>query len=131
MDYEAVYTIDLTAYGMPEKELVLSAPTFGRKVAARNASTAKAKVSRNGKETSLTDIGAADQEIIGLLAYVERAPFQVTLQGFMGFMDRLDSVKKGNADHLWDEIIADIRRIAEGNDGPFAGSQQAETEISE
>lgn len=131
MDYEMSFTIDLTAYGMPGSTLVLSAPDFARKVAARNMSTRKAKFSRNGDTPTVTDLGVADQEIINLLAFMESGPFQRTVDGFMGFMARLDGVRKGNADRLYDEIMKDVGAIVEGEDGPFADSQGQETANSE
>lgn len=131
MDYESVYTIDLTDFGAPGQTLAVSAPTFGRKVRAKNARTMGAKVSRNGGETVVSDLGAADQEIISLLAFVEAAPFQPTLQSFLAFMDRLDDAKKGNADRLYDELVLTVKKVMEGEDGPFADSQPAETANSE
>lgn len=131
MDYESVYTIDLIEYGVAGEPITISAPTFGRKVRAKNARTMSAKVSRNGGETTVSELGAADQEIISILAFVESAPFQPTLQSFLAFMDRLDGVKKGNADRLYDELVLTVRKVMEGEDGPFADSQPAETASSE
>lgn len=131
MDYESVYIIDLNGYGMTGQTIRVSAPTFGRKVRAKNARTVNARISRNGEETSITELGAADQEIISMLAFVEDGPFPITLAGFLGFMDSLDAVKKGSADRLYDELVLDIKRLMEGDDGPFAGSPPAETASSE
>jgi len=131
MDYETKYEIDLTEYGMPGKMIVVSAPDFGRKVRAKNMSTCKAKFSREGSTSTVTEIGAADQEIINLMAYIESAPFQLTVPGFMGFMTQLDAVRKGNADRLYDILMSDAGAIVEGDSSPFADSQAQETASSE
>lgn len=131
MDYESIYTIDLTEFGMPGQSVAVSAPTFGRKVRAKNARTMSAKVSRSGGETTVSELGAADQEIISIMAFIESAPFQPTLRSFLDFMDGLDAVKKGNADRLYDELVLTVKKLMEEEDGPFADSQPAETASSE
>lgn len=132
MDYESVYTIDLSGYGRPGETMTVTAPSFSRKVRTRNLLLKGARVNgRNGKPT-LEDLdNLADMEIISMLAYIGEAPFQPTVPSFLEFMDSLDAVRKGNADRLYDEISKYVKRINTGDDGPFAGSQQAGTESSE
>jgi hypothetical protein len=129
MDLEAKLTIDLEKYGR-DGTIVVSAPDFARKVRAKNM-MGNAKISRTSNGVTVDGIGAGDSMIISMIGYIEEAPFQLTLKGFMDFMASLDAVRKGMADELFTELEEVIAVIVEGGASPSNPSPRQENASSE
>lgn len=129
MDLEAKLTIDLEKYGC-DGTIVVSAPDFARKVRAKNM-MGNAKISRTSNGVAVDGIGAGDSMIISMIGYIEEAPFQLTLKGFMDFMASLDAVRKGMADELFTELEEVIAVIVEGGASPSNPSPRQENASSE
>lgn len=123
--------IDLTEYGDENAKIVL-APMSG---SARNRMLNEVGRCCNvpmkkGTIPTMDRVASGDVQIIMLMAYVKSAPFEPTLKGFLGYMDKLDEKEIGKGCELQDRIAAEVEKIAKGDLSPLSNSQAAETPSS-
>lgn len=123
--------IDLEDYGT-DGEIVLSAPGIRRMRELKNEMSRPARVSKKGSEVSVSEVQQGDMEILGILVYVQSAPFERNVESFLEFCDKLAEIKRGNDNRLYDAMIDAVKRIDTGEAAsPLEGSPAAETASSE
>ena len=71
--------------------------------------------------------GKADAILLKALCYVESGPFERTKESFFAYTDKLDNIKRGNGQKLYNEMLAVIERIDAGETSPSADSPGAES----
>lgn len=119
--------INLEEFG-GKGEIVMSAPTFRRKVEYENLCGMQGRVELNGKE--LKKAMAGNLKILVLIEFTEKAPFRKDVEPFLKFMDGLEEAG-GDPDGLYDRMFEAVDEIKGGKTSPFAGSPAAETGNSE
>ena len=121
---------DLADFGL-EGTLVMRAPNRRKKNDLKNAVGRCTKLvqGENGPEIEEADLG--DMEICNILAYVYKAPFTITLKGYLEYADLLSKYGKDDEEEqLYDFMMESVREIKEAG-SPFADSQSATIESSE
>lgn len=71
--------------------------------------------------------GKADAVLLKTLCYVETGPFERTKESFFEYTDKLDAVKRGNGEKLYNDMLAAIKEIDDGVTSPSADSPAAES----
>ena len=128
MEFCTDIRIDLGAYGMDGKAIEMGLPTFRRKVEYRNEVGRMIRLTGDG---TADNIPIGDMAILRVLKYINKAPFQITLAGFMAFCDKLDSVQVGAAERLFEELQTAADNIEKEENSPFVPSPEAVTDSSE
>lgn len=122
-----IIEIDLAEFG-GSGIMEMSTPTLRRITAMRNAigdCTQMSQVSgSDGVVIDRTRLG--DVEIISTLAYVRKAPFRATLDGFLEYGDTLDDKSVGSAQALYNKMVSTVKEIDKGEGSPFVPSPAAE-----
>lgn len=127
MDMECRFVIPLEKYGA-EGSVTMSAPTIRRAVELKNMIGRMARINGRDHSVDLSQVDAGDMEVLGVLVYVEEAPFSRTVPSFLEFCDTLD---KGRDRELFSEMERYAECIDKGECSPLPGSQEAETQNSE
>lgn len=133
MDLKKEIRIDLGKYGA-EGEIVLRTPTLRKIIELKNARSryASVKINRDNMNEGTGIIAdEGDLDVLAHMAYVASAPFKTTVQGFLGFTDKLDAECPGAGLALWNEIAEGVEKIDEEPNSPFVSSPGAEKETSE
>lgn len=113
--------IELSDYGMTG-QIVMMRPN-GRKIRDFYNSMGRYINKGRGNEMSLKDDAPlGDIQIATVLQYVYDAPFEATIDGFLGYSD---SMRPGDSARLWADMSANMEVIDKG--GPLADSPSAET----
>ena len=121
--------IDMEKYGDAGQKVILRKPSFRMRNNIRN------QMARDGllvddPESECIKERAADVILYGALMTVSSAPFPVTLEGFYDYCDKLDTVKYGNSDRFWAELLVSSTEI-QSSDSPFVASPSQEKQTSE
>lgn len=96
-------TIDLEKYG-GTGSIVIGEPYFTRKVMTKNKAASLMKVSRDGGHEIVQDANPADIEVLSMLQYVRKAPFETDLKSFYAYCDKLDDKEVGSASAMYAAI---------------------------
>lgn len=118
MDLKTEKLIDLTAYGATG-EVVMSAPTLRRTIDMKNEMGKGARIIRKGGSVTMEDAPQGDMEILGILTYVEKAPFKRTVESFLTFCDELDANDRGSASRLFDDMAIAAYELDQGGASPL------------
>lgn len=115
--------IDLTEYGL-SGEITLEAPGFFKKKQFQN-NVGKCTHFKDieMKEIESQDIG--DMMIYRVMQFIVTAPFKFeSIDGFYKFMERVDKVKFGNADKLFEAMQKACAELEEDKNRPLEESQE-------
>lgn len=126
MDYKSRITIDLSEYGQ-EGTVEIGAPTFRRKIELSNEISRQMTIEQSRTGVKVDNLSGGRWSIMQRMAYVTRAPFRTTYEGFLEYTDMMDAQDPGSADRLWDAICEAVKRIDEGGASPLEPSQGAGT----
>ena len=121
-----VRIIDMNDFGW-DGTLTIRAPNARKNNEFKNAMSKYLRYER-GNMVLKEDVPMGDMEIAMAMSYVRDAPFQTTIEGFLGFCDMLDD-QGGDSSALLDTIQRCIMEV--DGDSPFADSPSAGTESSE
>lgn len=118
--------IDLAEYDMAG--MVEMGVPSQRNLTMRDNALGNCTVSKmvNG-EPIIVETRIGDAEMIRVLTYVRKAPFNNTVKSFLDFCDRMEP---GKDTALFDRMRK-AKETIEGEMSPFADSQEAETETSD
>ena len=118
--------IDLKKYG-GEGFVEMMFPPLSRSAEMDNIiANMLIKIDDNGKVIR-NNTGGAEAILLKMLCYVESAPFDRTKESFFAYTDKLDAVKRGNGQKLYDEMTAAVKKIDAGETSPSADSPAAES----
>ena len=118
--------IELETFG-GEGVIEIGLPTLSMKVRLKNELGRRARMKVVNGEQTLTYDDIGDVEVLKALAYVRSAPFPKSLQGFLTYCDKLDTVKVGNGEALFTAINEAIEEVT-ASPGPLEDSVSATTE---
>ena len=104
-------------------------PSMRKKVMMKNELGRCTETEVVNGQTVIKDARVGDAEIVRLMAYVNKAPFQPTLNGFLTYCDQMDEKDFGSAERLYQDIILTVEEI-DKEAGPLGDSQPAETPSS-
>lgn len=129
MDMDMCVSIDLEEFGLPGQEVVMSAPSVTRMTKLKNAMSRASSIRRNrNDDLSLEDIQKGDLDLLGVLVYVESAPFDATVPSFLTFCDELYARKRGSDSRLLSKMEDTAHRIDRGEvASPLENSADATT----
>ena len=118
--------IDLKKYG-GEGFLEMMFPPLSRSAEMDNIIAGMlVKMDENGNVVR-NPSGNAEAILLKVLCYVESGPFERTKESFYAYTDKLDSIRRGNGQGLYNEMLEAIKRIDEGETSPSADSPVAES----
>lgn len=129
MTYTGIIAVELSDYG-GEGTVELCAPSLRKVREAQNIVGKYSKFNTRTGENIVDGSHISDIQIIGLMSYIRKAPFDTTLDGFLDYGDILDEKTPGSATRLMNDLISVARGIDNGDVSPFVPSPEAETEIS-
>lgn len=130
MDVRPKITVDLTEYDMTG-EIVMEPLTFRRDIEMRNAIGACMHYEGAGDNMKVSGQDVGSILVHSVLGYITQAPFKISYEGFMNFMDRCDRQKPGLASEVFARLQAESKRIKEGDLSPFGSSGESPTGTSE
>ena len=111
-----IISIDLTEYGM-EGAIEMRKPSLRRQNEFKNAVSKYIRVSQDRQLSVTETIPMGDLEILMTLQYISKAPFAVTLEGFLEYTDGMEPEC---AVALMDRMGECVKEIDESS--PFVGS---------
>lgn len=116
--------IDLAKYG-GDGYVEVGYPSFRRlKLAERNATKYLTKVV-NGVPQIVSD-GVIEADMERMMAYIESAPFPLSVDGFFEFTDSLDKIKRGSGEEFYRDVVEAIEKVKDGSASPSPSSPEAE-----
>lgn len=128
MDMSMCVTIDLGEYGLPGQQIVMSAPSVSRMTRLKNAMSSSSSIRRRNADISLEDLQKGDLDIMGVLVYVESAPFDTTVRSFLDFCDEMYARKRGSDSQLLAAMEETAHKIDTGEvASPLENSADAMT----
>ncbi len=123
--------VDLKEFGI-EGQIILAPPPFSRKNEINNLIGKESHYKTINGQTVLESQNVGNIAIYGILTYIREAPFNKnSLQGFLQFTDKLDGIKIGNGEKLFNRLINEVKKIQSGGCDPLQNSQPTETVTSE
>ena len=129
MTVTAIVDIDLAEFG-GEGTMRMGMPSLRRLTEIKNETSRYVRLMKAEDNTYMDGLQQGDLEILSVLMYVREAPFKATIEGFLGYTDKLDAVCVGNGQRLMRKM-QEVMREFEAISSPFANSQEAETASSE
>ena len=118
--------IDLSKYG-GEGFLEMMYPPYSRIAETDNlVAGIMLKVGEDGNIIR-NMAGKADAVLLKTLSYVETGPFERTKESFFAYTDKLDAVRRGNGEKLYNDMLAATKEIDDGVTSPSADSPAAES----
>ena len=121
--------IDMGKYGDEGQKVILRKPNFRMRNNIRNQMAREGLLVDNPESECIKE-RAADVILYGALMTISSAPFPITLEGFYDYCDKLDTVKYGNSDRFWADLLVSAKEIQSG-DSPFVASPSREKQTSE
>lgn len=118
MELKTEKQIDLTEFG-GEGEVIMSPPTLRRTINMKNELGKCTRISQKNGEVSLENAPQGDMEVLGVLVYVEKAPFKTTVKDFLAYCDVLDEKSRGSAARLFDEMTQIAYDLDKGDASPL------------
>lgn len=118
MEIKTEKNIDLTAYG-GEGEIIMSIPPLSRMIRLKNEVCKGAHISRKNGAVSIEDVPQGDLEVLGVLTYVDKAPFKCTVKDFLDFCDTLDAKDRGSASRLYNDMSEIAYELDKGGSSPL------------
>lgn len=130
METRPQINVDLSEYGM-SGTITMEPLTFRRDMEYRNNIGTAIHYVGSGEELRVVGQDMGTIKVYSVLAFVTQAPFPVTLDGFMGFMDRADAIELGLGQRIFDRLTQEAERIKAGELSPFGSSGASPTGTSE
>lgn len=128
MDAKYIVTINLMEYGVAGI-IEMCYPSFRQLNETKNYASRQMKLHKEDT-LSVNNLAEGDFDIMTVMAYVRKAPFERNVESFLDFCDNVDSVCLGASYDLFERMQKAIETIDEVG-SPFANSRKAETPTSE
>ena len=119
-----IINIDLKEYGS-DGEIVIRMPSARKQNEFLNATSKYVVQSENGR-TLKDGAPLGDIQILTMLQYISKAPFSISINGFLDFTDSLEPEQSIELQRRIEEAIKEVV-----NGSPFAGSPSMGTDSSE
>ena len=130
MDVRSERRIDLTEFG-GEGEIIMSPPSLRRTINMKNELGKSARIARRNGEVVMEDALQGDLELLGVLVYVEKAPFATNAKSFLAYCDTLEDKDPTAGTRLFDKMTDIAYRIDKGECSPLDNCQPQETQSSD
>lgn len=118
MEIKTEKNIDLTEYG-GEGEIIMSIPPLSRQIKLKNELCKGAHITRKNGAVSIEDMPQGDLEVLGVLVYVDKAPFKSTVKDFLDYCDALDDKERGSASRLYNKMSEIAYELDRGDASPL------------
>lgn len=123
----ATTVIDLEQYGM-EGTVEMGMPSQ-RNITMMNNALGNCSVTKMvDGEPVIVETRVGDADLIKMLVYVRRAPFNNTVKSFLDYCDKMEP---GMDVQLCDRMTTVAKAYREGGDSPFVSSQAEGTQSSD
>lgn len=120
--------INLDKYGM-EGYVAVGYPGLRKlKIAEQIASSMTVKFDKKGEPTVNSEKLLEANMVQQVLVYIEEAPFEImSTDAFFDFTDEMDKKRRGAGKEFYDELVAAVAKVNDGEASPSPDSQAAET----
>ena len=126
MNVKAESRIDLEEFG-GEGEVIMSPPSLRRTINMKNELGKSARIARRNGEVVMEDALQGDLELLGVLVYVEKAPFAANAKSFLAYCDTLEAKDPSAGIRLFDEMTNIAYKLDKGECSPLDNCQPQET----
>lgn len=130
MNVKSERIIELEEYG-GEGQIIMSPPSLRRTINMKNEVGRSSRIARRNGEVIMEDALQGDLELLGVLVYVEKAPFKCTVKGFLDYCDMLEAKDPSAGARLFDDMTEIAYNLDKGECSPLDNCQPQETQSSD